>query len=61
MLSVLWSKQKASGITFFETERFRVTTRHKHAKVAVDGEVLRLTTPLEYEIRPQSLQVIVAK
>ncbi len=61
LLSVLWSQQDVANVIFFETDRFRVTTRHRYAKVAVDGEVLRLTTPLDYEIRPHALQVIVAK
>ena len=60
LLSVLWNRHNPSDITVFETVRFRVTTRRKQAKVAVDGEVLRLSTPLDYEIRPQALQVIVA-
>ena len=34
------------------------TRRPKTLKVANDGEIVRLTTPLEYRIRPQALMVL---
>lgn len=34
------------------------TRRHKSLKVANDGEIVRLKTPLEYRIRPQALTVL---
>lgn len=35
----------------------RIETRRKRTHVAVDGEVLRLETPLEYRVRPGVLRV----
>lgn len=40
-------------------EKITFETRKKHLLVAFDGEVEMLSTPLHYEIEPQSLQVIV--
>ncbi|HEV3010379.1 MAG TPA: sphingosine kinase, partial [Burkholderiales bacterium] len=37
----------------------RVESRHRKLLVAVDGEVKVMETPLEFMIRPRSLQVIV--
>ncbi|HSE33690.1 MAG TPA: diacylglycerol kinase family protein [Pyrinomonadaceae bacterium] len=36
-----------------------IHTRHRHLRVALDGEVRILTPPLHYRILPQSLRVIV--
>jgi diacylglycerol kinase family enzyme len=36
-----------------------VRTRHKHMRVATDGEVSLMETPLHYRIRPGALRVIV--
>lgn len=36
-----------------------IHTRHRHLRVALDGEVRVLTPPLHYRILPQSLRVIV--
>jgi len=38
-----------------------IETRHAHILVSADGEVLRMTTPLRYRIRPRSLRVIVPR
>ena len=37
-----------------------VTTRRSSLKVAVDGEVVRMQSPLSYQVRPGSLAVMVA-
>ncbi|MES3000474.1 MAG: diacylglycerol kinase family protein [Pseudomonadota bacterium] len=36
-----------------------VNTRHRHMRVATDGEVTRMQTPLNYRVRPAALHVIV--
>ena len=36
-----------------------IATRHKALAVATDGEVMAMTTPLEYAVRPKALRVIV--
>lgn len=43
----------------FSVRECRIETRHRHIRVAVDGEVLQMVPPLNYSIRPQSLSVCV--
>ncbi len=38
---------------------FDITTHHKRLRVATDGEVTVMSTPLKYKIRPGDLRVIV--
>jgi diacylglycerol kinase family enzyme len=40
-------------------ERLTVAVRRRTVDVALDGEVLRLESPLEYRIRPRTLRVLV--
>ena len=39
-------------------ENMEIETRHKHLRVATDGEVSMLRTPLTYRVRPRALTVI---
>ena len=41
------------------TEEVRIQTRHKRLRVAFDGEVDVMETPLNYRARPRALRVIV--
>ena len=41
------------------TEKMDIDTRHKRIRVATDGEVTVMLTPLRYRIRPGALSVIV--
>jgi diacylglycerol kinase family enzyme len=41
------------------TASMQIDTHHKHLRVATDGEVTVMTTPLRYRIRPGALCVIV--
>ena len=41
------------------TDRITIQTRKKRLLVALDGEVRKLNTPLEYRTRPKALKVIV--
>ena len=41
------------------TENMEIDTRHKRIRVATDGEVTVMLTPLRYRIRPGALCVIV--
>lgn len=43
----------------FTTTGLRIDTRHRLIGVALDGETLRLATPLEYRSRPGALRVLV--
>ena len=40
------------------TTEFDVESRHRHLRVATDGEITVMTPPLHYQIRPASLTVI---
>jgi len=40
-------------------DQFDINTRHKRLRVATDGEVTVMSTPLKYKIRPGDLRVIV--
>lgn len=42
-------------------DRFDIATRHGHLRVATDGEVTVMRTPLKYKIRPGDLRVIVPR
>ena len=37
----------------------RIETMRRHVNVAIDGEVVRLRSPLVYSIRPAALKVLV--
>jgi diacylglycerol kinase family enzyme len=41
------------------SDKFDIDTRHRHLRVATDGEVNIMTTPLRYRIRPGALTVLV--
>ena len=41
------------------SDTFDIKTRHRRLRVATDGEVTVMTTPLHYRIRPAALAVIV--
>ena len=38
-----------------------IGTRHKHLRVALDGEVVVMTPPLHYRVRPKALKVLAPK
>jgi diacylglycerol kinase family enzyme len=40
------------------TKEISIETRHKHLRVALDGEVLRIAPPLHYRIRSGALRVM---
>jgi diacylglycerol kinase family enzyme len=41
------------------SDKFDIGTRHRHLRVATDGEVNIMATPLHYRIRPGALTVLV--
>jgi diacylglycerol kinase family enzyme len=45
-------------VDFLETKELDVLSRRKHLRVSLDGEVLRLRTPLHYRTRSGALKVI---
>jgi diacylglycerol kinase family enzyme len=57
--SLMFTGEKPADVISFEANSFAVSTRHKRLRVAADGEVLQLQSPLKYRIRPKELIVIV--
>jgi diacylglycerol kinase family enzyme len=51
--------EQARDFDVFTAARVEIATRKRSVRVAVDGEVLRMRTPIEYRIRPRALRVIV--
>lgn len=43
------------------TDQSKIKTRHKRLRVAFDGEVEIMNTPLRYRVRPRALSVIVPR
>jgi diacylglycerol kinase family enzyme len=43
------------------TQEISIETRHKHLRVALDGEVTRMAPPLHYRVRPGALRVLTPK
>ena len=43
------------------TKEIWIGTKHKHVRVALDGEVLVMEPPLHYRVRPRALRVLAAK
>jgi diacylglycerol kinase family enzyme len=43
----------------FQTEMVTVSVMHRRVSVAVDGEVVTMTPPLVYRVRPRSLKTLV--
>ena len=52
--------RQARDFKAFRAAELRIDTGHHHLRVAIDGELRRLDTPLHYQIRPGALRVIVA-
>ena len=42
------------------TKEVWIGTKHKHVRVALDGEVLVMVPPLHYKVRPRALRVLAA-
>ena len=53
--------RRADDFIFVEAEEFTVETHRKHVRVATDGEVAVMMTPLHYRIRPGVLKVCVPR
>jgi YegS/Rv2252/BmrU family lipid kinase len=51
--------QRVRGLDHLLTEQLRIETHTPTVRVATDGEVAELDTPLEYRSRPRSLRVLV--
>ncbi|MEP6790120.1 MAG: diacylglycerol kinase family protein [Ramlibacter sp.] len=59
MLALFKRLQQARDFDIATATEFVVHTRHKRLRVATDGEVTVMETPLRYRVRPGALRVIV--
>ena len=50
--------KQAEDFEVLTGERFRIETQRRDGDVGVDGEVVKIATPLECRIRPRALRVI---
>ncbi|MDQ1813503.1 diacylglycerol kinase family protein [Massilia sp. CCM 9210] len=58
--SALWgSLAQERDFDVLTVENMEIATRHTRLRVATDGEVTVMTTPLRYRIRPAALTVVV--
>jgi diacylglycerol kinase family enzyme len=53
--------RQASGFEMLRTTELRIETRGERTRVANDGEIAILPTPLRYRVRPRALRVIVPR
>jgi len=51
--------RQAKDFEAFTAKEILIETRHKHLRVATDGEITVMSTPLRYRVRPGALRVIV--
>ena len=59
VLALLRRLRQARDFDMVAARQFTVHTHHQRLRVATDGEVSMMDTPLRYRIRPGALQVIV--
>jgi len=57
----IFGAEKPRAPLAFTATQLRIESRRKSLDVAIDGEVLRMQTPLIYRSRPRALRVIVPK
>ena len=57
--AVAGSLEQAEGWSEWEAEQFRLEASRDHLHAAVDGEPVVLPAPLEFEVRPRGLRVLV--
>ena len=58
-LKMILGRETAADAMTMEVTEMTVNSRHRFLKVAIDGEVVQLRSPLKYSTRPKTLQVIV--
>lgn len=49
---------KNAGIEVFSAGEFSITSNRHHLRIAIDGEVIRMSTPLQFNIHRGALNVI---
>ena len=58
-LKMILGRETAADAMTMEVTEMTVNSRHRFLKVAIDGEVVQLRSPLKYSTRPKTLRVIV--
>jgi diacylglycerol kinase family enzyme len=58
-MTLMGKLREAKEFEALTTGEILIETRHRRLKVALDGEVTVMDTPLLYRVRPQALRVIV--
>ncbi len=58
-LKMLTGRESPADALTMEVTKLTVKSKRRSFKVALDGEVMQLQSPLEYSTRPKSLRVIV--
>lgn len=56
--ALLGRLRQARDFEALQTDHIVIESKHRHLRVAADGEVTMLKPPLEYRIRPAALKVI---
>jgi diacylglycerol kinase family enzyme len=57
--AVAGSVEDAKGLSEWSGERFTISAGRDHVHAAIDGEPVVLPAPLEFELRPRALRVLV--
>jgi YegS/Rv2252/BmrU family lipid kinase len=57
--TIFGTLKQASDFEEFRTDQLTIETRRTRMLVALDGEVARMESPLEYKIHPRKLRVLV--
>ena len=55
----LGSRKRSSDFIIAHSESLHIKARQRELAVSLDGEVIKLVTPLVYKIKPKSLKVLV--
>ena len=58
-LKMILGRETAADAVTMEVTKLTANSKRRFLKVAIDGEVIQLQSPLKYSIRPKTLQVII--
>ena len=58
-LKMIFGRESSADAITMEVKKLTVKTKRRFLKVAIDGEVIQLQSPLEYSTKPKTLRVIV--
>ena len=58
-LKMILGRETTADAVTMEVTKLTANSKRRFLKVAIDGEVIQLQSPLKYSIRPKTLQVII--